>query len=105
MAGLIELFKKLLGISDLEARISELSQKVDNLEKVVKSKRVAKKETWVEEKKEVLKALTGRMTTNQLAKKLGQSRSWTSTVLNKLQREGKVVEAEKRGKKVLYSKK
>jgi uncharacterized membrane protein len=119
---MLEIFKRILGIWDLEnrtlelekkvAKIDQINKKIDNvsekmskLEEHLKKRSKASPEVRERDKREILRALTGRMTTNQIAKKIGKSRSWVSLLINRLEREGKVVEAEKRGKKVLYSKK
>jgi len=91
-------------ISNLEIRDAKLHDSVSNLIVLSKKKFKTKPETIKLEEREILKALKGRMTTSQIAKKLGKSRSWISLLLNKLEREGKVKEAGKKGKAVLYEK-
>ncbi len=118
---MLEFFKRILGISNLENRTLELEKKLakvesnskevevlsvrmSKLEEGLKKRSKASPEVRERDKKEILKALVGQMTTRQVAKKIGKSRSWVSLLINRLEKEGKVVEAEKKGKKVLYEK-
>lgn len=97
--------KSLLGIDELEnkleKRIDSIETKIKKLEKL----HLARVEVIEKEERKILNVLTKPLTTSQIAKKLGKSRSWVSSLINNLEREGKVVETKKIGKKILYQKK
>ncbi len=90
-----KIIKKVLGIEDLEQKVSRLSEDMEELKAKIK-------ETTRDEQAELLDALEGRMTTSEIAEIVGKSRSWTSFLLNKLERTGRIREAGKKGREVLY---
>jgi|TARA_B100001971_G_C18235318_1_gene566720 DNA-binding transcriptional ArsR family regulator len=96
----MKLLKSLLGIEELEKRMSNVENKIKKLEKL----HIARIEIIEDEGRKILGVLTKPLTTSQIAKKLGKSRSWVSSLVNKLERENKVKEAGKKGRSVLYKK-
>jgi len=94
------MFRRILGISKLEKRIARLEKAVSDLQK----KHSPKKETIAKDMRRILKALDKDMTTRELASLLNKHRSWISLLLNKLEREGRVIEVDKRGREIVYTK-
>ncbi len=85
------IFRRLLGINELERRIERLERKVSALEG---------KKGEIED--ELLELLSKPMTTRQLAKMTGKSRAYISLVLNRLEREGRIREVGRKKRQVLY---
>ena len=88
----MDIFKRLITIWKLPDEVEAL-------------KRLSKVDQIENHKKEVLKCLKTKKTTKQVAKEIGMSRGWTSTIINALEKEGKVVEFEKKGRTIYYKKK
>ena len=93
------IIKKWLGISSLEKRISHDEKEIDNLKKITEV------ETIKNYEKIILKILKKPMSTIEIAKELKISRSYTSQILNRLEKKGKVYEFSKKGRKILYKRK
>ncbi len=94
----MELIKSLLGIKQLEERILNLEKEIN------KTKNIKEQKLESEDKIKILLILKEPMTTMEIAKKLNKGRSWTSELLNRLERERKVKEIKKKGKTILYGK-
>lgn len=94
----MELIKSLLGIKQLEERILNLEKEIN------KNKNIKEHKLESEDKIKILLILKEPMTTMEIAKKLNKGRSWTSELLNRLERERKVKEIKKKGKTILYGK-
>ena len=94
----MELIKSLLGIKQLEERILNLEKEIN------KTKNIKEHKLESEDKIKILLILKEPMTTMEIAKKLNKGRSWTSELLNRLERERKVKEIKKKGKTILYGK-
>ena len=92
------MWKKFLGLVGVK-RFNKLKRKVDKLED---SENV---ESISIEEKQILKVLNKKMTTSEIAKKLGKSRSRISSYLNGLEKKGKVKEVGKKCREVLYARK
>lgn len=88
----------LLNVGELKAKIDELESRIAVLESVV-SPDVDKLE---QRESMVLDVLTEPMSTEEVASAVYKSRSWASLVLNRLERNGKVREAGRRGRQLLY---
>ena len=93
--------KKILGVSALERKLEKLEGIVENLVEAVETGQ-SPAENLSKSEKELLTVLEGRMTTDAIAEKLKKSRSWVSSLLNDLERDGKVKETGKEGKTILY---
>jgi|GEM_PF-2619770 len=93
----MSLLDRLLG-TDIEARLKSLEDRVTLLEELnatAESKAKAR----------VLMMLKESMTTVEVAAELKKSRSWASHILNKLEKEGRVVESGKKDGHDLYVRK
>jgi len=92
------IFDGLLGIEEMKTRMDDLESRMETIETFVEPdiKRLEESE------EEVLQVLNEKMTTREMASKLQQSRSFTSLLLNRLERKGKVREAGRSGRELLY---
>jgi len=91
------LFDGIFG-SKSDERFSSLEERVAALEELMDEEY----ETSEKFRKEILDFLSEPKTTSEIAKKLNKSRSWTSYVLNRLEKKGKVREKGMRGREILY---
>jgi len=91
------LFDGIFG-SKTDDRLSELEERVAALEELMDEEY----KTSEKFRKEILDFLSEPKTTSEIAEKLGKSRSWTSYVLNRLEKRGKVREKGMRGREILY---
>ena len=92
------IFDGLLGLEDVKTRIDSLESRMETIETFIEPD-IQRLE---ESEEEVLQTLDGKMTTEELASKLGKSRSFTSLLLNRLEKKGKVREAGRSGRELLY---
>jgi len=93
------LFDGLFG-SKTDDRLSKLEERVAALEELMDEEY----KTSEKFRKEILGFLSEPKTTSEIAEKLNKSRSWTSYVLNRLEKTGKVKEKGMRGREILYEK-
>ena len=91
------LFDGIFG-SKTDDRLSSLEERVGTLEELMDEEY----KTSEKFRKEILDFLSEPRTTSEIAEKLDKSRSWTSMVLNLLEKKGKVREKEMRGREILY---
>lgn len=107
------MLRQILGIDKIERRLARLelrldrlegSDKIDNIYRRLEAleKKKLRPETLSRYKKMVLDTMKGSVTTSQIAERLNWSRSWASTILNRLEKEGKVRESGKKGRELLY---
>ena len=85
----MEIIKKWLGIEKLEKEVEEL-------------KEITTPENSASYEKKILKLTQKPTSTTEIAKRLKLSRSRTSNILNKLEKQNKVFEHSKKGREVLY---
>jgi len=93
------IFDGILGLKKTEERLSRLEERLDAVEELLEEEHQASEEF----RKEIIDLLSEPRTTSEIAEKLGRSRSWTSIILNLLEREGKVRESGKKGRELLYA--
>jgi len=79
---------------NLEKRISKL-EKLNN-----KKSHVLNSEN--KDMKKILDLTKKPISTKQIAKKLGKSRTWASRLVNQLEKQGKVVEFSKKDREIFY---
>ncbi len=89
----MKFLKYLLGIENLEKRILKIEEKLQNSDSENS-----------EDTEQILEVLTRPFTTIQIAEKLKKSRSRVSSLLNELERTGKVKEVGKIKREILYKK-
>lgn len=94
------IFDGLLGLEELRTRMDSLESRMEIIETFVEPD-IQRLE---ESEDEVLHSMDGKMTTRELASKLRQSRSFTSLLLNRLEKKGAVREAGRSGRELLYEK-
>jgi len=92
------LFVDILGLNEIRERLKRVEERLDGLENFIK----LEIEYLEKGGERVLAALDKAKTTQEVASALGMSRSWTSMVLNLLEKKGKVREKEVRGREILY---
>jgi len=85
-------------LEDVKTRLDDLESRVESMEAFLEPD-IHRLE---ESEEEVFQALEKQMTTEEVASKLGKSRSLTSILLNRLEKKGKVREAGRRGRELLY---
>jgi len=93
------LFDGILGLEEMRAKMDNLESRVESIE-VSLEPDIHRLE---ESEEEAFQALEGTMTTDELASKMDKSRSFTSLLLNRLERKGKVREVKWRGRELLYA--
>ncbi|MGM5483045.1 MAG: hypothetical protein ACQESF_06275 [Nanobdellota archaeon] len=106
------MLREILGIGKLEKRLEKQGKQLKRLENVMhkfedrleKIENPRNPKTVAKDINDILKALKKPMTTTDLAEKLDKHRSWISLLLNRLEREGKVVEARRKGREIVYAK-
>jgi len=86
--------------SKKDERLDRLEKRMDRVESLLEEEYSASRET--EDK--ILGLLSEPKTTDEIAAAINLSRSRTSFLINKLEKEGKVKEKEKRGKEIVYVK-
>jgi len=91
------LFDGIFG-SKTDDRLGKLEERVAALEELMDEEY----KTSEKFRKEILDFLSEPRTTSEIAEKLDKSRSWTSYVLNRLEKTGKVREKGMRGREILY---
>ena len=79
-------------------RLSKLEERVAALEEMMDEEY----KTSEKFREEILDFLSEPRTTSKIAQKLNKSRSWTSYILNRLEKNGKVREKGMRGREILY---
>jgi len=92
------LFDSIFGSKNTEERLSQLEGRVEAIEDLLEEGYRPPEDL----QKMVLDILTEPKTTLEIAEELGKSRSWTSYVLNRLEKKGRVREKEMRGREILY---
>jgi len=92
------IFDGILGLEEVRTRLDNLESRVESIE-VFLEPDIHRLE---ESEQEVFQALDKVMTTEEVASKIGKSRSLASLVLNRLEKKGKVRESRWRGKELLY---
>jgi len=127
----MKFLKNLLGISKLENQISKNQSQIKNLKSQIKtqttksktqssknSSQIKTQKTSLQKfktlfiktnqieiyKTKALKILTTPKSTAQVAKSLNIGRSYTSRILNQLEKQGKIIEYSKKNKTILYKK-
>ena len=88
----------ILGLNDIRERLKRVEERLDTLENFIKPEI----EYLEKGEEKVLAVLDKAKTTKEVASALEMSRSWTSMVLNLLEKKGKVREKEMRGREILY---
>ncbi|MBU4266603.1 MAG: hypothetical protein L6243_05925 [Candidatus Altiarchaeales archaeon] len=88
----------ILGLSEIRDRLKRVEERLDSLESFVKPEI----EHLEKGEDKILAVLDKAKTTKEVASALGMSRSWTSMVLNLLEKKGRVREKEMRGREILY---
>lgn len=90
----------ILGIKDVKKRVDRIDKRLENVEKLI----AEEYEPLEEFKVSILECLSDYepKTTEEMASELKKSRSRVSYVLNQMEKEGSVKEAERRGKELLY---
>ncbi|MBU4202169.1 MAG: hypothetical protein KKE96_04670 [Candidatus Altiarchaeota archaeon] len=88
----------ILGLNEIRDRLKRVEERLDNMENFVKPEI----EYLEKGEEKVLAVLDKAKTTKEVASALGMSRSWTSMVLNLLEKKGKVREKDMRGREILY---
>ncbi|MBU4267174.1 MAG: hypothetical protein L6243_01740 [Candidatus Altiarchaeales archaeon] len=83
-----------------DERLDGLEKRMDRVESLLDEEYSAIRET--EDK--ILELLSEPKTTDEMAATINLGRSRTSFLINKLEKEGKVKEKEKRGKEIVYVK-
>jgi len=86
--------------SKKDERLDRLEKRMDKVESLLEEEYSAGRET--EDK--ILELLSEPKTTDEIAATINLSRSRTSFLINKLEKEGKVKEKERRGKEIVYVK-
>jgi len=92
------LFGDILGLNEIRERLKRVEERLDNMENFIKPEI----EYLEKGEKKVLAVLDEAKTTKEVASALEMSRSWTSMVLNLLEKKGKVREKGMRGREILY---
>lgn len=92
------IFDGILGLEEMRTRMENLESRMESIETFLEPD-IHRLE---ESEQEVFQALEKQMTTEEVASKLGKSRSLASLLLNRLERKGRVREAGWRGKELLY---
>ena len=93
------LFDGIFG-SKTDDRLSNLEERVAALEELMDEEY----KTSEKFREEIMDFLSEPRTTSEIASKLNKSRSWTSYVLNGLEKKDKVREKGMRGREILYEK-
>jgi len=83
----------------LEKRVKRLEEDVGTL----KAMNMNEYTSFAKNRGQILAVLKEPMTTQEVATRMGLSRSRTSVILNQLEREGKLKEVGKRGREDLYA--
>lgn len=94
------LFDGLFGSKGSDERLSRLEERVKAIEELIEEEHQDTKEL----QGKILDILSEPRTTVEIAEKLDKSRSWTSYILNQLEKKGKVREKGMRGREILYEK-
>jgi len=92
------IFDGILGLEEVKTRLNNLESRVESMEAFLEPD-IHRLE---ESEQEVFQALEKQMTTEEVASKLGKSRSLASLILNRLEKKGRVKEAGWRGRELLY---
>ena len=88
----------LFGSKGTEERLSRLEERVEVIEELLEEENQPLEEL----QNKIMDILSEPRTTSEIATKLNKSRSWTSYILNRLEKTGKVREKELRGREILY---
>ena len=95
--------KRVLGVVELEKQVNDLKIRMDRLDSATPEVEKGSALEITPAQKEILDVLKGnRMATETIAEKLNKSRSWVSSLINDLERDGRVKETGKEGKTVFY---
>jgi len=94
------LFDGLFGSKKTDERLDLLERRMGRVESLLEEEYASAKET----EKTILDLLREPKTTDEVAAAINLSRSRTSFLINKLEKEGKVKETEKTGKEIPYVK-
>ncbi len=92
--GLLDIF----GLEKIKTRLDKLEKRVANIESLLEEEYTPTQET----EDEILSLLQKPKTTDEIASLIKLSRSRTSFIINKLEKEGKAREVGKKGREILY---
>jgi len=92
------LFDGILGLDRILKRLGQVEKRLDALEGLIEEEYQPSEEF----KKGILEFLSEPRTTAEVAKRFGRSRTWTSSVLNLMEKNGEVKEKGRKGRAVLY---
>jgi predicted HTH transcriptional regulator len=94
----MDFFDTIFGLKKIKTRLNSLEKRIEKLESLMREEFASMKET--EDK--ILKLLEKPRTTDEVASLINLSRSRTSFILNKLEKEGKAKEQGMKGREILY---
>lgn len=89
----------IFGLEDIKKRLKEVEDRLDIMERLVEEEYQPVEKF----RSKILEILSEPKTTGEIASELGRSRSWTSYVLNQMERRGYVKESGRRGRELLYA--
>jgi len=92
------IFDGILGLEEMRTRMENLESRMESIETFIEPD-IHRLE---ESEEEVFQALEKQMTTEEVASKLGKSRSMASLILNRLEKKGRVIETGRKGREILY---
>jgi hypothetical protein len=92
----MEFIKKILGLNKLEKEIGQNKKEIKELKIITKSEEAQNYEN------KILRLLKTPSSTIEISKKLKIGRSYTSLILNNLEKKNKIYEHSKKGRTILY---
>jgi predicted HTH transcriptional regulator len=97
----MEFLDRILGLGTIKKRLDEVEERISRVENLVEEEYQPVEKF----KSKILEILSKEpKTTEEIAIELGKSRSWTSYVLNQMERKGDVKEIGRKGRKLQYVK-